>query len=720
MKYRFLFLVVFMLPILAKADFTAYRISESSYTWRYFEMKQLSFDVEVLGLFYQTTATYEIGLIPDPYDGTRPQSGDYEIIWEFQLTEDAVVNECWIKPADSNEFIQAEIVDITTAEELYQKYPRQQHRLLLRHRYQRQWDGSVTKRYQMRFSPVTLTKTPVIKIQFLTPCQPSYNSRRFFLPVNDFYTYRKTNANLTVYDVDNPNARPAVIYGYSLSASWAAVNGKWRTVLDFKYSNSPFIVSLAPESQDRSYLSTYTTDSAQFYQLSLLPPMTAEEIQKKSIVLAADLSADAPSRSSTINNFEKSVLLSTTAYDSITLVYSGFTPLVYDSLFYPVNENSIKNIFTTLRNQPEPKLSTLPHLLKQAVRIFNAQQRGGEIWLISDASTHADPTTTAMEIMNQTLDLAEYPIVFRIINVAGHTWPYKWINGNYYYGNDYLYENLARLTWGTFIKLREFAQYDHLDAMLDCTAPGASAVEIDPRPQSGLGYSRFDLNKGRTDFPITRPYYQIGLFDGAAPFTTSFYGIVDGELYAKDVVIDRKEGTPTWPQLATFWFARYVGNLLLEPQSYETISYIESVSVEHRLLTPYSGFIVPGPGGVLAFQRLMESDETETAVEDPLVDKKSVPEAYDLVAYPNPFNSSTTIRLVLSPGKGAREIDLKISNTLGQIIRDEDIKVSDSEERIEYFWDGLDSWGRNVSSGVYFVSIHAGDLAQNIKISLIR
>jgi hypothetical protein len=721
------FVIVFLILLWAThldASFVARHLTQPDFSWSTFELKQLSFQIDVKGLFYQTTIEYEIRLIPTSYP-RYPRSGLYEIQWDFYLPNDAVVTDCAMQPPDSaaGHFITAEIVDLTTAEQNYQASPYSKPRLLLRQRWQRQWDGSLQKSLQMKFSPVSYPINPpriapVIKLTYLTPCYPSYNSRRIYLPLNEFNVYRRPTVTIRLFDPDNPASMPSQVTGFNQSLTWTLVNDYWQTAYsDYFYVS---ILSIAAESKSRSYLRTFSNNEAQFYQLSVLPPIPPENRKPKNILLAIDATEEGDNLlgfSDLWDNFGRAVQLSTSSYDSIAMFYSGFTTIIYDSNFVPVKPEVLSAMFDRLRQAEIPKLNTLPHLLRQAVKFFNDHHKAGEIWLLTNARTHSDPPATAMDIIGQSLGIAQYQLAFKIINNDAQYYPYTRINNQVYRGNDYLYENLARLSWGSYVKLREVPYYDALDLMLDCIAPSATSVETDPEPANGLSYSRFPLNRGRVNFPITMPYYEIGLFDGTDPFNLRFFGIVDGEQYAQDVALNRQPGDTGWETAATFWYACYVENLLLQPQSYATIKYIEQVSVDKRLLTPYSGFIIPGVDGVLAFQSL----ESEiTAVAEPIEPAEVMPQKFTLNAYPNPFNPETTISCALPSTLNSEKVVIKIFNCLGQLIHSIEIPVTSSASKITFHWDGRDSQDQLVASGIYLVTTSIGNLTARLKVTLIR
>lgn len=84
--------------------------------------------------------------------------------------------------------------------------------------------------------------------------------------------------------------------------------------------------------------------------------------------------------------------------------------------------------------------------------------------------------------------------------------------------------------------------------------------------------------------------------------------------------------------------------------------------------------------------------------------------------YPNPFNPSTKIKYGLPK---ISRVKLTIYNVLGQHVRvfDEGLKPSGFHEMI---WDGKDSRGVLVGSGVYFCRFEAGEFAEVKKMLLVR
>ena len=120
-------------------------------------------------------------------------------------------------------------------------------------------------------------------------------------------------------------------------------------------------------------------------------------------------------------------------------------------------------------------------------------------------------------------------------------------------------------------------------------------------------------------------------------------------------------------------------------------------------------------GSSLVFSTFLGSDWIDTEVQElPLT---HVPNTFALHQnYPNPFNASTEIRYQL-PQDGY--VTLRIFNTLGQQVR----TLADGAQKAgesSVTWDGRDDGDREVSSGIYFCRLKAGDSSKTIKMMLVR
>ena len=97
--------------------------------------------------------------------------------------------------------------------------------------------------------------------------------------------------------------------------------------------------------------------------------------------------------------------------------------------------------------------------------------------------------------------------------------------------------------------------------------------------------------------------------------------------------------------------------------------------------------------------------------------KLEIPESYILFQnHPNPFNPETSISYQIPE---AAQVEIKIFNTMGQNIK---TLISQKQNAGYYLvhWDGNDSNGNKVVSGIYMYRIEAGDFICIKKMTLMK
>ena len=98
----------------------------------------------------------------------------------------------------------------------------------------------------------------------------------------------------------------------------------------------------------------------------------------------------------------------------------------------------------------------------------------------------------------------------------------------------------------------------------------------------------------------------------------------------------------------------------------------------------------------------------------------SLPKAFALSQNsPNPFNPSTTISYSIPDDTQELAVKLNVYNIRGQLVR---TLVDDSQGPGTYNlnWDGTDGQGKQVSSGVYFYRLVAGDFVSTRKMVVLK
>ncbi len=98
-------------------------------------------------------------------------------------------------------------------------------------------------------------------------------------------------------------------------------------------------------------------------------------------------------------------------------------------------------------------------------------------------------------------------------------------------------------------------------------------------------------------------------------------------------------------------------------------------------------------------------------------EEQAAPRGFELYQnYPNPFNAETIIRFYL---RRPAEVSLTIYNILGQKVRTlVQERLPAGPQTIN--WDGFDEKGKELSSGVYFYRLRAGDLTETKRLVLLK
>jgi flagellar hook assembly protein FlgD len=98
----------------------------------------------------------------------------------------------------------------------------------------------------------------------------------------------------------------------------------------------------------------------------------------------------------------------------------------------------------------------------------------------------------------------------------------------------------------------------------------------------------------------------------------------------------------------------------------------------------------------------------------------SVPVQFSLRQnYPNPFNPSTSIQYTVDGRQTSAPISLRVYNIRGQLVRilvDGEIEPGNHQ----VVWDGRDDKGKEVSSGIYFYRLAAGEHVATKKMLLLK
>jgi hypothetical protein len=112
--------------------------------------------------------------------------------------------------------------------------------------------------------------------------------------------------------------------------------------------------------------------------------------------------------------------------------------------------------------------------------------------------------------------------------------------------------------------------------------------------------------------------------------------------------------------------------------------------------------------------------EDPDSLQQKVVASQETPKEFELVQnYPNPFNPITSIEFTVANRPNPVYTTLRIYNVLGRLVRTL-VDEENAEGTHTVSWDGRSDSGREVSSGIYFYKLEAGDLVEVKKMVLLR
>lgn len=161
-----------------------------------------------------------------------------------------------------------------------------------------------------------------------------------------------------------------------------------------------------------------------------------------------------------------------------------------------------------------------------------------------------------------------------------------------------------------------------------------------------------------------------------------------------------------------YWFGSNAGIVKFDGQKIASFSVKEGLS--HDIVTALAidslgnAWMGTAGGGV----NVLKADFAST-----IQYKKQIPALFILYHnYPNPFNSSTTIRFYLAKQE---KVTLKIYNVLGQLTK---ILVKDTQPIGEhsFVWDGTNDEGIRMASGIFFYTLQTSSISDTKKMILLK
>jgi Ca-activated chloride channel family protein len=657
------------------------------------------------GLFltFSAKGTYFMGA---PYS-----SFNLESVLNFTLPPNSLVTDSWLWVGDS--VMRAQIMDRWTASSIYESIV------------QRRRDPSImtktgTNSYELHVYPMLGGGTRKVKITYLVPMNWSASTVSAPLPMGLLRTSTVPLQKMSILFwgqdkwktprlMEMPSAKFLPVKD--------AVNGDYlKTDLTFSPSvPSTLNIALDAPLQNGMYVNFYQKGTEGYYQMAVVPSETfADRIQAKKVALVLDFD---PSKTQgqtfpqMLDGVKSTLLTNFSVRDSFNVVYSRLAVQRASSTWLPMDAKVIDETFQKLGMMS--LYANLPGLLAEAISVTKGTD--ASIFLVSNSDQFMT-SPNANQLIKDVQGLAN-PLPRMMIADVYNQYSYSYINNQYYYGNSYLYTNLARISGGSYAGIRS-GNYT-FDYVVSQTAQAVNNVSINSLDlyttmKSGFCYGRYTLTQGgvatgSTSIGSSPVILQTGKFTGTAPFVVNMSGFVSSKPVTRSIELMPQQmdnGDPFGEQI---WSGNYIRSLESSssiPNS--TVSDIIATSIKNRVLSNYTAFLALEPNDSLRPCTACDvrSDITpdgkaitiNTAVEDNVANV-----GVNFAASPNPFSSETTLDITLAEGLRPELCSVSIVNMMGQEMFRFDLSSMAGEKKLSLRWSGETIGGTQAPTGMYFV-----------------
>lgn len=664
---------------------------QSNWYWRQGRIEKATLSVRPAG------TNFEMGLYLDFSSAGSNFSGNIQLetVLSFSLPEGSQVIDSWLWVED--DIVQGKIIDIWTASRIYEGIVN------------RRRDPSILKktgqdRYELRVYPMKPGEVRKVKITYLAPALWRDGKVSIPLPAD---ILRASNQPLPLHLISWPEAgweQPEISewldapfapytdkeFGsyYRLDIPSARLSGSISYSMKAPLTNGVFL-SIAEDS-DESDVYQLAVDFSQF--------ITNEESKKIAILVDYESSNTTINREDLFVGFQRYLLDHYTAKDSFNLFYSRYEIESFEDHWVPITESNLTKAFEPLRNGFLTLYSNLPGLLSKGNQFID-NKPGGQIVLFSNADNYGD-LEKANKLIKDIQEMNLPPV--NIADIQDKQYSSHYIANRWYYGQEYLFINLSRLTGGGFEKLTDhIGLNDMLSSVFGSLGGMISAFDLYSSATNGFCFARFNQNESEVFHPGDY-FVQTGRYLGEAPFTLYLTGIFNSEPFNQLIQVEESKIYRGDSLISKGWHGAHIRQLEKESQDNEKVLQILSESIENRVLSVYSAFLSLEPSDTVAVCTTCKDESRLTGIWDVEQEGES---AFEL--FPNPCVDFVNMKLDIPSDWNGTKLTIQVFSIGGQLVYEKESSAR-AGEKFEFNWNLAATSGNRVPSGTYMVQLSFG------------
>lgn len=633
-------------------------------------------------------------------------SGEYEIIWQFELPNHAIVHDSWLW-IDEETIVQADVVDYWTALTTYEEIV------------ERNQDPSFLyqlpdNRYEIRIYPLFEGDYRRIKMSFLIPAQWSLDGVTTDLLTNLFNDVSRMPDDVYVRMPVSENWEPLSILYNNVNVSYfqtVEVAGQqlhqWTTEGALFQNTFIGLKTNAPLNENNVFASTYTDGDEQFYQLAYLPDWNTllSEDEGKDILVVIDYDANKTETSASyfINNtiyYLNNHLQSGDHYNIVINTANGIQFLSDTLLAYQADgfEQEIEDFFEL------QEVADLEGLLSSAFSWAQDQEQLQDVYLIAANDDFVHPTVANQVLSNLSIHMPNHTS-FTVIDYQDEQVSSVYVDGLNYQGNIYFYETLTQaFEEGEFYSMLNDNAPSYsslLFQVFEMASDLTGLLDYSTSLDEGICYQRYNISSANASNNPSGALLQTGRYQGQFPMTVEGIFLSDnGNFYTASQTINESDLWQSDSLMRKIWYGPHLKQREASASAADEILDIVDLSIQERVLTAFTAFLAlePEQGGEECFTCFNNEGEPIVFSTEEQFDPKDV----SLSVSPNPASQAALIQLEYKEEWQHHDWTARVVSLTGKTITDLG-KAHLNQSFLEWNWliEG------QVQAGLYIVEIES-------------
>lgn len=699
-----------LFPIFSFAQNTTYanlviQNPQRQWEWESANLSEVTLIVKPQGIYTEVGIYFTI----TDHTGNWGSTTQLEAVLDFGLPEEAIVNDSWLWIDDI--IVKADIIDRWTASEIYEEIvDRRQDPSIL-------FKNSATD-YQLRIYPLFGKGSRKAKINLLLPNTWSEDQVLLDLP---YYLFQNGNGPIppTTIRVVSDSTWKAPSFSssdFSFIEKENEVLGKFYEAIIPEGNRKDPALRFNSPIEEGVFLKTYNQEGDNYYELVLLPTevFAVDEIapQKLMVLLHYDPANTHQSLAEILQEINKGLKQNLDENDRFNFMFTNISPEPLSPTWLPAGKEQIDSLFNTIQLE-EISSFFLPELLIKGTNWVVENSDDGKVFLFANSSREIE-----LDLANQLLKelrriMATQNIPFYISDYQLDNFVDINISGVYYTGNAYLYTNLSRITNGAYRNHLASWFDQNNDELFAELSSKVGTMDLYTSLQNGFCFNRFNLDEQTELTNFNKPIRQVGRYNGELPFVIEVAGELDNQVFFDGVIIPKDDIDSGDIETKLAWSGEFIKKLEREvgPIGYygsntnnRAIYDIIDRSIQDRVLSLYTAFLAlePSQGGEPCTSCLDQSEEILVNTVEQALDS-----VLQVEVLPNPFQENVQINVQFRQAQERGNFQFAIFNTMGQLVKSFDGSAIQSDQYIQFNWDGTSNDGKNLAAGMYLFSIRS-------------